>query len=220
MDQSLAEVAGTNAQTLRRSAGANLEDFAAAARHYGLRWSSGRVSDFESGRVLPTLPTLLAVTAALSAILKRPVALHELFRGGGRVNINGRLSFNLAGVRAALLDGYRVKAVDLPEEHNRLGQFAADLVERQKSWPESVRKVSGGDYKDVYFTLRDSDLRMCKNIGVDRELGIAAMATLWRKTFTARRDELAGPDASPQERGQVSRRLKAELLDIIHRKDK
>jgi hypothetical protein len=67
--------------------------------------------------------------------------------------------------------------------------------------------------------LRDfseSDARMCKNIGVDQVLGAAAMAALWRRTFTAERDHRAGPDANAQRRGQISRQLKAELQEVIN----
>ena len=56
---------------------------------------------------------------------------------------------------------------------------------------------------------------MCKNIGVEPDVGAMAMAKLWKKTFVARRDELAGPGAKPQRRGQISRRLKAELQELI-----
>jgi hypothetical protein len=55
---------------------------------------------------------------------------------------------------------------------------------------------------------------MCKNIGVDRFLA-AAMAALWGRTFSAERDNRAGPDANAQRRGQVSRQLKAELQQVI-----
>jgi hypothetical protein len=53
------------------------------------------------------------------------------------------------------------------------------------------------------------------NIGIDKYLGAAAMALLWNKTFTARRDQLTGPDAKPQEQGLISRQLKAELLEAV-----
>jgi len=41
------------------------------------------------------------------------------------------------------------------------------------------------------------------NIGIDKYLGAAAMALLWNKKFTARRDQLTGPDAKPQEQGLI-----------------
>jgi hypothetical protein len=63
---------------------------------------------------------------------------------------------------------------------------------------------------------RKSDERMCKNIGVDAFLGAAAMTALWRRTFTAERDNRAGPDANAQRRGQISRQLKADLQEVIN----
>jgi hypothetical protein len=42
------------------------------------------------------------------------------------------------------------------------------------------------------------------------------MAALWRRTFTAERDNRAGPDANAQRRGQISRQLKADLQEVIN----
>ena len=57
---------------------------------------------------------------------------------------------------------------------------------------------------------------MCKNIGVERSVGVAAMASLWLRTFSAERDHRAGADANAQTRGQISRLLKAELQELIN----
>ena len=56
---------------------------------------------------------------------------------------------------------------------------------------------------------------MCKNIGVETDIGAAAMAKLWGRTFVAERDRRAGPDANSQKRGQISRQLKAELQKVL-----
>ena len=56
--ESIAAVAGRNAQLIRKSAGLTLAEVAKAATTYGLAWTTGRVGAFESGRVSPTLPTL------------------------------------------------------------------------------------------------------------------------------------------------------------------
>lgn len=67
----------------------------------------------------------------------------------------------------------------------------------------------------VFRDLREADLRLCKSIGVERDIGAAAMAKLWGRTFTAQRDRLAGPAANAQRKGQISRHLKAELEKAI-----
>jgi hypothetical protein len=54
------------------------------------------------------------------------------------------------------------------------------------------------------------------HLGVDQVLGAAAMAALWRRTFTAERDNRAGPDANAQRRGQISHQLKADLQEVIN----
>jgi hypothetical protein len=56
---------------------------------------------------------------------------------------------------------------------------------------------------------------MCKRIGVDSHVGSAAMAELWGRSFSSERDHRAGTDANAQKRGQISRRLKAELQKAI-----
>lgn len=88
----MSEAAGTSARSIRQAAGATLAEVAKAAKAVGLPWSSGRVGDFESGRIAPSLPTLLAVAGALSEIAQeRHIGLADLFAVDGLVRINDRL---------------------------------------------------------------------------------------------------------------------------------
>ena len=68
----------------------------------------------------------------------------------------------------------------------------------------------------VRGTLRESDMRMCKSIGVDLAIGAAAMDKLWGRPFSAERDHRAEPGANAQRKGQISRRLKAELQKVVN----
>jgi hypothetical protein len=83
-------------------------------------------------------------------------------------------------------------------------------------WSDRLRTVHPDLRQEVLRDFSESDARMCKNIGVDQVLGAAAMAALWRRTFTAERDNRAGPDANAQSRGQISRQLKADLQEVIN----
>ena len=185
----MAEIAGTNAQTLRRAARVSLENFASAMESHGLSWSTGRVGDFESGRAAPNLTTLLAVTAALSEVVGRPVQLADLFAGDGEVAINERLAVPLSALRAALTGE--------PVHFAGIGTLTAGVVA-------------------VRGTLRESDMRMCKSIGVDLGTGAAAMDKLWGRPFSAERDSRAEPGANAQRKGQISRQLKAELQKVVN----
>jgi transcriptional regulator with XRE-family HTH domain len=203
---SIAEVAGANARALRLAADVKLEDFAQAAQSYGLPWTTGRVGDFESGRAGPSLPTMFAVAAALGAVIDRPVSLAELFDGKGSVQINDGLTVKLSELRSALSgEAVEVKALPAAKASRPAGI---------KNWTASgmgTPRGAGDRYMRVLNSFRESDVRMCKNIGVETRQGAAAMATLWGHTFSTERDRQAGQGANAQRRGQISRQLKAAL---------
>lgn len=181
---------------------------------YGLPWSTGRVGDFENGRAAASLPTLVAVAAALGDITGRPIKLADLFAGKGDVLINDKLTVSLAKLRAAL-SGEPVAVPRPPAQPPRLAGT------RHYRWPINAPGAwwEGLDNKlhwRVRSDFRESDERLCKKIGIEPDLGAAAMAKLWKRTFTAKRDELAGPEANPQRRGIVARQLKAQLVELIN----
>ncbi|MGC2380732.1 MAG: hypothetical protein WA622_27025 [Mycobacterium sp.] len=206
MIRSLAEVAGAKARDLRLDAGKSLEDVAAAARAYGSRWSSGSVGDFEAGRTALTLPTLLVALAALGDVVGRPLDLTELLAGRENVAINPDLSISLSKLREMLSGKAAVtfSAVKIP-----VGAESGLRI-----WPMRLGLDNKLHWR-VLNEFRESDKRICKSLGVDPDAGAAAMALLWKKTFTAKRDEQAPPDAKAQRRGHISRQLKSELRDKL-----
>jgi len=199
---SLAEVLGRNARDLRQSAHATLEDVAAAAWHYGLRWSTGSVGSLESGRTVGVnLENLLAMAAALGDVIGRPVSPAELFAGDGDVVINDWLTVPLKDVRKVLSS----EPASIPAGVVDIGgvPFKLGVMKVKHSLPQGA--------------LRETDLRVCKALGVEPEVGAAAMDTLWRASFTAERDRRAGSKANAQARGRISRTLKAELAEELGR---
>lgn len=203
MAMSVAEVMGAEAKKLRVDAKKSLEDVAKAVESYGLPWSTGRVGDFENGRAAPDLRTLFAFAAALGDVVGRPVSLADLFAGKGPVRINDKLSVDLAVLRAALSD----KAITVRAKRDVVVAPAPAVLTLTGASPAVYTRVRGA--------FKESDERMCKRIGVELNVGAAAMAKLWGKTFVARRDELAGPDANAQRRGQISRQLQTELKELF-----
>jgi len=214
---SLGEAAGQSARSIRRNAGATLEDVAKAARFYGLKWPANKVNDFESGRVAASLATLYALAAALTDVTEQPVTLAELFAAPGRVVINERLTVDATKIAAAL-SGAEVELPTISEltgERERAKAAAAELRARQESWPPALQRVTHGRYRAILAEFSDSDARLARSLGIDRGTAAAAMAVTWGKTFVARRDELAGPDANAQKRGRIARELKARLQEVI-----
>jgi len=213
----VAEVIGGSAKVLRVDAKVTLEQMARVAQRYGLPWTSGRVGDFEAGRTAPSLPTLIAAAAALGEAIGRSVSLAELVTGEGQVHINDKLRLDTSELRTALSGG-TVNAHAIPTPLVTLLTRGLELLTDLSTvdWPKRLRAVNPDLRRDVLRDFNESDARMCKNIGVDQVLGAAAMAALWRRTFTAERDHRAGPDAKAQRRGQISRQLKADLQEVFN----
>jgi transcriptional regulator with XRE-family HTH domain len=197
---SVAEVIGLNARKLRLDAGKSLEDVAKAARAFGLPWSTGRVGDFESGKAAPNFTTMYVVAKAIGAVIARPVELAELLAGDGPVMVNANLAEPLADLRAAVS-----------------GQPVASGLTGATKFAISVTPAIAMDANQyVRRDFAESDLKMCRRLGVTPDVGAAAMAKLWGHTFRTERDRRAGPDAKAQRRGQISRRLQAELQKAIN----
>ena len=216
----VSEVAGHGARGIRLGAGATLEEVAKAARFYGLKWTANKVNAFEAGRISPTLPTLFAVAAALNDVTGDPVKLADLFASSGTVTVNDRLTVDAAKVEAALSGApVEVTISELTGELERARAAGKQWAESRRSWSGPVRKITRRDYSAVLAEFSDSDKRMARSLGVDVSTAAAAMTFLWDKTFVARRDELAGPDANAQKRGRIARELKAGLRRVLDGND-
>jgi transcriptional regulator with XRE-family HTH domain len=196
----VAQVIGGNARRMRLDAGVTLEQFAQAARLYGLPWTTGRVGDLEAGRVAPSVPTLYAVALALQHVTEQSVTLADLFAGSGDVQLNDKLTVDVLALADAMT-----------------GQ---PVIEGgvQQTLPNLLRTLASQLHEDLLIEeCRESDTRLLRSIGVTPERGTAAMAELWGHTFSAERDRRAGPDANAQRKGQVSRQLKTELETLLER---
>ncbi len=211
----MAAVVGENTRRLRGShSGAALAKAVTAA---GLRWGSARVAELEAARVSPTLPMLMVVCRALSELTGHPVALADLFAGNTRVALADTLHVPLAEVRAALTGAPVTLAI--PEKTAGELLLADYLKNRPADWP-----VIPARRRELLWTIWNAcgepERRAAYALHIDMGQLVEAMADLWGRTLTERRDELAGPDASAQRRGIVTRQLREELrkaLDDGHR---
>jgi hypothetical protein len=212
-------VVGDNVRGRRQAADISLEALATSSP---LPMSTGRVGNIESARTTTTtLESLIAMAAALSLTTAEPVTLADLLAGEGEVSLGGQFTVELSTLRA-VLRGQPVPISDaetdwkLGKVMNEASRSAITRLPEFKRLPQSVRRnLDPRDWLRVKMTLRESDTRMCKAIGVDRDLGAALMTTLWDKPFSEERDHRAGPDAKAQRRGHISRQLKADLEKAI-----
>ena len=56
-----------------------------------------------------------------------------------------------------------------------------------------------------------TEYRLATRLGISRDQLASMSFRLWQKTFSERRDQLAGADANAQKRGRISRELRAQL---------
>lgn len=224
----MARVVGSNVRRLRRDEdvhgipgprAVSLDRFVQAARMCGLAtWTTGRAGDLESGRVGTSLETLYAVALALHHATGQPVTLADLLAGDGPVQINDTLTVQcptLAGAVSGRPVTGSTEALDrLGEVMDTLTRTGITRLPEWKRLPKTVRRsLDPVGWLQVERALLETDERMCRSLGIDRDLGAALMTKLWGKPFTEERDRLAGPGANAQRKGQISRQLKAQLKE-------
>lgn len=207
---------GRNARLLRGEL--KTEAVAAAVRAAGLKsWNTGRVAHLESGRVSPTVTTLYALTRAFSFLRPDgdPVTIADLFDGDGSVELGDGTAVELSALRAAL-------SGNPPEPLTGAEMVASatqDLEAEVRSWSAANQRrwkqLRGGPHMDTTRTFTEADARVANSLGISRSRAILEMAGLWGQALSAQRDQEAGPDATQQKRGRISRKLKQELREAI-----
>ena len=219
----LAVVVGRNCSRIRTAAGITQDVLAMHGRRAGLRWTASKVGDFERGRAAPTFATVLAACSALSAATGTDVTLEDLVASDGFVVLTDRLDPKGA-VLVAIVRGerswrrLRVKDVGYSA---RTAPDSATLARQLTAAAEQMRAESArypwldDAPLDAVTTIQERsglyEDRLAKRLGISRGLLAAFSWQLWRRSFSAERDERAGPDANAQTRGRISRILQTEL---------
>lgn len=218
----LAEVIGRNARDIRTTAGATLDAVGKAAREQGLvSWSGTRVSDFENGRVSPTVPTLVAMCLALGEIRRWPLTLAELLAHDGTVVINGGLAIRGAAL-GRFLDGEPVRLTKrdvpaLPDVNTAaVAEGFRELAAKINRLPSRLDDVETGLALAVQRRSGEAEQRIAKALGVDLLAVALASAYLYGSTASEERDRRAGAEATPQKRGRITREIRTELKGVLN----
>ncbi|ADG97876.1 Xre family DNA-binding protein [Segniliparus rotundus DSM 44985] len=223
----LAEVVGLNARRIRLQAGATLAQVAHFAKITGLKWTSGKVGDLESGRVPPNLTTLIPLAIALQYASNAPVTVADLVGSDKFVQVNERIILNSEALAKLIGNGsesYRVEVEDHAAGESvkaQLAQWEAEITEEiakeKAGYPRLLWEVPHGLIARVYLQSGETEKKLAKELGVTEMKLRYESALLWGKSFTAERDARAGEDANAQRRGIVSRALKKQLKASIER---
>jgi hypothetical protein len=143
---------------------------------------------------------VLALTAALDSVTNgEPVRLADLVGIDGDVTITE--DFEPDGDRLADFCGGGTW------EHCAAADRFRSITESDIDWRESVI--------DWRKTVGLTEERIASGLGISTDQLCDVSLRLWKTTFSAERDRIAGPDANAQRKGQVTRQLKAELVKAI-----
>lgn len=215
----LVDVVGRNAHRIRLNAGLTLDQVAVAARARGLKWSESRVADFESGRVATNLATMIAFALAIEDLGCGSGTLHELVQDLQPIRLNESLAI-WPGDMIRLFEGRpadnpRASRLSKARDRNHpVPSVFSDEYEQRIAHYYLDRTVPGLLHR-VNASTGATEVRVCKSLGISTMLLTHLTVALWRASFSQERDKRAGPEASPQARGQVSRQMRSELSAAI-----
>ena len=218
----LAEVVGRNVKRLRGDATA--DELAKACRQQGLNWGTGRISELEHGRVSPTLSTLVDLADALGDVRGRPVHLAELVEHDGYIALTGGRAIKPAALQRFLGgEPVVIKVRDVPhgeEMKAKLRQSLpgaiAALAKLSAELPAAVNAAVDNEFAlQVQRQSGEAEARMARSLGVHEDNLAALSAYLWGRTLSAERNRRAGAGANAQDRGRITRKLKAELKRVL-----
>ncbi|BBY61151.1 helix-turn-helix transcriptional regulator [Mycolicibacterium sarraceniae] len=215
----LAEVVGLNARRLRGDSTA--DELAKAARRQGLNWGTGRISDLEHGRVSPTLSTLVALAYALHTLRDQPVTLGDLVEHDGFIEVTDKLKVKSAALQR-FMNGEDVafNVGDMANSAEMLDIVKAGLAQMTE-WAKKLHylDVDIDTVVELERQAGETEARIAKALGVPPSAVAVASAHLWGRTLSAERDRRAGKGANAQDRGRITRQLKAEIQAALNGND-
>lgn len=214
-------VIGANAKRLRKESGLTLDTVAIAARRRGLKWSSSRVADFEAGRVSPNLATLTAYAFALVDAGCREMTLSDLVESSTDIRVNDAMTMpgpDLHNVMNGdpLMSNLGPRALIGPPRLKVGNQILIDLADdaaegEAEQVSRYLERTNAETVNSIVLTSGSTEERLHRALRISPALLAAVSGALWERSFSDERDARAGANANAQKRGQITRRLQAEL---------
>lgn len=210
--QPLPQVVGHNARRLRGDH--TLENVATYARDIGVKWSSGSVSTIELGRSKCTVETLFTLSIVLTLLAERdnrdapPVTVRDLLKADGEIQLTGSYSVTSEQLLNWLGGTDPGSAFYSPEKITEGIQQATEYFESLNLPPKGLRYFMPSVNADP---VTPGENRLAKKAGINTDELRAWSLHLWGKTIEDERDEIAGPDSTPQKKGRVSRDLMRQI---------
>jgi len=223
--KTVAQVVGENARKFRKEHGLTLEQVSRSTRTHGLKWSTGRVADMENGAISPTIPTLVALAAALEELAGAyplspddAVTMHDLLATDQWVEITPTI--RLKGSAFARIIGGGSAGITLDDSRTdaEISAFAAGISSRVKAdMANAAPGVRIGDVRQAMAGTGLADERAARRLGLSVWAVTSWAVKLWGHSLTAERDRVLGEGASPQKRGRLTRELVEQIEEAVRR---
>lgn len=221
--QSLSQVIGKNVQRLRGSH--TLEDVATQGRNFGVRWSGGSIRAIERGEFKATLETIILLALSLDRLnpemktLRGAITLRELLATDQPIALTAKYPTTTERLLTFLGGGTSGTAVDFQAVLKNMAESVLGEVEEMENLnlPDQTT--------DLYLRVEEAgpesaaEHRLAKKINIHIHELRSWSVHLWGKSFEDHRDDLAGPDSTPQKKGRVSRDLLEEVMTAMKEKD-
>lgn len=211
----LSEAIGANARAHRKRHGVTLDDVAKVARSYGLRWTSSRTGDFESGRVSSTIGTVVAACMAYSEATGDPLTVDAVLSTEHRLDLTSELRLTADRLKEILSGGNPTPLAGDTKSPDAIHEVFAGSV---NAFREAAAKFPDVDMRTLKSVEEHSGLatsRLAADLETSVQMINAASASLWNRSVEDERDSRAGEHATPQRRGHIMRTLKSELKQAI-----
>lgn len=223
MGLSIDAVIGRNLAELRQSHGLSQDDVAGAARLFGLRWNSARISRMERGDGAVTVETLLSLCVVMSEATDSPVGMPDLLATTDAIQISPDATVparNVSMIVSTDPDYWAPEDEPSPPEAPMSASRPSDI---QAIWAAYERIVSPGPMN--LATLNPivnarrawslTDERNARKLGLSDEDFLVWCFRLWGQLMSAETEARAPEGATAQKRGRITRELLAELQDAM-----
>lgn len=219
MADSIPVVLGRNVRAIRERHGLTMADVAKEVRSYGVKWSTGRLTQVEHGEGAATIQLLLVLALTLSDLTEEEVTPERLLTTDNDVQLSP--DQELTG--EAFTDVFAGRTTTLLVHDVPGGvQEASEVVQRVIDTNSALGDILGGDV--TFGVIREAneartlaDERAARKLGLtDTEL-LAWSLQLWGKMMSAEVEERAEPGASPQKKGRITRQLMDEMREAVNR---
>lgn len=210
----LPHVIGLNVEKIR---GANTRDNVADhGRTYGAPWSGGSIRAIERGEFKATVETLALLALALTDLRGDDgpgVTIADLLETDQKIQLTESAQTTPANLQDWLAGGGVDALVD-PSDMVRgmMRPFLSEMEElADLNHPKEFDSMRGVKKVQSFGPATSTERRLAKRIGIHPHEFRAWSLHLWGEMFEDHRDEIAGPGATAQKKGNVSKPLLDEI---------